>query len=712
MVTLLIDNYDSYTYIIFQYLWEINGERPIVIKNDALDIKGISGLSFDNIVISPGPGTPDNPDDVGLSMAVFDAFPDVPILGICLGHQSLGKKFGGVVERAPKEVHGKYSEVRLADSPLFNHLPPTISVVRYHSLIVNKDSLPSELKNIAETVDDGLIMGLQHSQKPFFGLQFHPESIGTPLGKELFRNFKRITECWINTRRLPDQIGRTRSQFKEFRIDWKDPESIYETLYKNSPYAFWLDSSMPGYNGRYSFMGLPEFVIKYENGCIELVNNQNEKIDRAHRASDDLFGLIKEYLLNQELEPNASEVPFKGGFVGYFGYETTTRVTSDLRKYPSEYPEVVLFWVDRFLAFDHLENKLCLCHLTENEETAIQWVGDMVTRVNAIAPNSKPVFSKSDYFFNGPEPELHASQSKEEYIDNIYRIKEYLKNGETYEVCLSNEFVVKDKIDSFELYKVLRMTNPAPYSAFIQLPGTAILSSSPECFITIDPEGKIKSEPIKGTRLKGDSALETEAIRNSLSNSEKDHSELLMIIDLIRNDLAICCDKGSVDVADFMKITEYATVLQMSSVIEGRLRKGISAVDVLKAAFPGGSITGAPKKRTMEIIDKLEKRPRGVYTGCIGYFSTDRAADFNIAIRTIVNHELKEELSFGSGGAIISESDPEDEYNEIMVKAYALKRAICLTKYGKFENYIISDPRPDNETSLSGARQAENTLIQ
>ncbi len=245
------------------------------------------------------------------------------------------------------------------------------------------------------------------------------------------------------------------------------------------------------------------------------------------------------------------------------------------------------------------------------------------------------------------------------------------------------------EVDSYELYRVLRLTNAAPYSAYIRMDGFDILSSSPECFININAYGKIKSEPIKGTRAKGITTRETAKIKEHLMQSSKDHSELLMIIDLIRNDLSVFCEKGSVKVKDFMKVTEYATVLQLSSIIEGQLDKKVSAIEVLKSMFPGGSITGAPKYRTMQIIDKLEHRPRGIYTGSIGYLSVSGSAEFNVAIRTLIIKRKTNEIVFGSGGAIIAESDPEEEYKEILIKAYALIRAIYLTKFGKFENYQI-----------------------
>jgi para-aminobenzoate synthetase len=698
MTTLLIDNYDSYTYIIYQYLWEINGEKPIVIKNNSIHIDELTNIPFDNIVISPGPGTPDNPEDVGLSMEVLERFPDTPILGVCLGLQCMGKFFGGVVKKAPQEMHGKYSELTIYDSPLFKGLPESIKVVRYHSLIVEKETFPDQLKCTAETKDQRLVMALEHKTRPFYGVQFHPESIGTEYGKEIFRNFKNISDYWIRTKRLPVVSGKTKRTFIAHEIPWTDPEAAFEKLFLHHTYAFWLDSSKTGYNGRYSFMGLPEYIIEAYNKKIRFLNPLSETISKPEIISTDLFGILKECLLNEELEPDSSSIPFKGGFIGYLGYESTMHMNIELNEFPLEYPEALQMWVEKYITFDHMENKLYLCYAGTDTKQGNQWISEVREKLIKKVPVQKLRFSVTNEINETPRLDLLLSQSRETYLDNISKIKAYLKSGDTYEVCLSNEFRIKTQINSFELYKVLRLSNPAPYSAYIQMPETVILSSSPECFITLDKEGHIKSEPIKGTRSKGKSEHETMEIRKSLAESEKDHSELLMIIDLIRNDLSMSCEKGTVNVSDFMKITEYATVLQLSSVIEGKLKEGTTAVDVLKSAFPGGSITGAPKLRTMQIINSLEKRPRGVYTGSIGYLSIDHAADFNIAIRTIVHHLRQNELSFGSGGAIIAESNPEDEYKEILVKGYALLRAIYLTRFGKFEHYKIGPADSPTDT--------------
>ncbi len=371
MRTVLIDNYDSYTHIIAQYLWKINDEYPLVIKNDALSVEALRGLPFDNIVISPGPGTPGNPSDVGLSMQVFDAFPDVPILGICLGHQCLGLRFGGKVVQAPREMHGKYAEVSLRPSPLFENMPPVVKVVRYHSLIVAADNLPACLEPIAYTLDTGLIMAMQHKEKPYFGVQFHPESIGTEYGEQIIRNFKRISERWGRTRRVGNPSDRR--CFVARQVSWADPEQVFDSCFREHPYAFWLDSSLIGTNGRFSFMGNPEWV--------EESNKDASFFDR-----------LQAHLASVAVDDSTNILPFKGGFVGYMGYEAGQQPGMALTEYPQDYPENLFMWVERFVAYDHQSHRMYLCSVLADEPASEAWFSEMKTALQTLKPTPKLTF--------------------------------------------------------------------------------------------------------------------------------------------------------------------------------------------------------------------------------------------------------------------------------------------------------------------------------
>jgi para-aminobenzoate synthetase component 1 len=252
-------------------------------------------------------------------------------------------------------------------------------------------------------------------------------------------------------------------------------------------------------------------------------------------------------------------------------------------------------------------------------------------------------------------------------------VKEYIRSGDIYIANLTQRFVAQSDKDSFEIYRDLRKINPAPFAAFMRFQDFDIISSSPERFLKVQ-DHFVETRPIKGTRPRGCNELEDEQNRNELLNSDKDKAELLMIVDLERNDLSKVCKPHSVKVTELFKLEEYSTVFHLVSTVIGQLKNEIDAVRCMKECFPGGSITGAPKIRAMEIIKELEKIKRSIYTGCIGYFSFDGNADFNIVIRTIIKKD--QQVYFGAGGGITWDSDQEAEYQETLDKAKALVKVI------------------------------------
>jgi len=271
------------------------------------------------------------------------------------------------------------------------------------------------------------------------------------------------------------------------------------------------------------------------------------------------------------------------------------------------------------------------------------------------------------------DPAAHVSfrcgRGRERYLADIRSSQAELAAGESYEVCLTDQISTDASPDPLALYRRLRRANPAPFAAFLRFGDRAIVSSSPERFLSVDRERRVEARPIKGTSSRSADPQRDAALRDELTDDEKTYAEHLMIVDLLRNDLGIVCEVGSVSVPELMVVEDYATVHQLISTVSGVLDADRSTPECARACFPGGSMTGAPKLRTMEIIDDIEDEARGVYSGAIGWFGVDGSMDLSIVIRTIVMRPGR--TTIGAGGAIVMQSDPEDEFDEILLKARA-----------------------------------------
>jgi para-aminobenzoate synthetase len=269
---------------------------------------------------------------------------------------------------------------------------------------------------------------------------------------------------------------------------------------------------------------------------------------------------------------------------------------------------------------------------------------------------------------------LSLSRPRKRYLEDVEASIDHLLNGESYEICLTNQLSTELDIDPLDLYRRLRRANPAPFAAYLRFGGLAVLSSSPERFLRVGRDRGVEARPIKGTSRRGATPEEDARLAAALAADEKNRAENLMIVDLLRNDLGAVCEVGSVEVPEMMAVETYETVHQLVSSVRGRLRPDAGALDAVRSCFPPGSMTGAPKRRTTEILDRLEGAPRGVYSGAIGWFGLGGAADLAVAIRTIVLDGSR--ATIGAGGAVVLQSRPEREYEEMMLKAAAPLRAI------------------------------------
>ena len=304
-------------------------------------------------------------------------------------------------------------------------------------------------------------------------------------------------------------------------------------------------------------------------------------------------------------------------------------------------------------------------------EAACAWLATCAERLGEIAceppPLPPPPASPGALRF-----ELH--DSPEAYLDNIAACRREIIEGETYEVCLTTELRSDESLDPLRAYRALRARNPAPFAALLRLGEQSVLSSSPERFLRVDRDGVVESRPMKGTAARVAEPFEDACRAAELRRDRKTRAENLMIADLVRNDLGRVSALGTVEVPALMSVEPYATVHQMVTVVRGRLREGCDAIDCVRAAFPPGSMTGAPKQRTLEIIDRIEGRPRGVYSGALGFFAVNGTADLNVVIRTLV--ASSDGLSVGAGGAIVAASDPEAELEEMLLKARSVLASV------------------------------------
>jgi para-aminobenzoate synthetase len=705
MRTLLVDNHDSYTYNVFHLLAAASGCEPVVVNNDAVSWRVLSRSDFDAIVLSPGPGRPERWHDFGVCRDIL-RYSEIPVLGICLGHQGIGNLLEGDVSTAPMAMHGRLSHVRHADSGLFEGIPQDFSVVRYHSLAITSPVGPEGHETA--WADDGVVMGVEHDSRPMWGVQFHPESIATEHGRAIAENFyamasrhrpqpnRAAAAAPSDGRRAEDtpiwrEIGPSTGSgeaglwLRVREVEGEAPtEALFERLFGEAENAFWLDSAdAPTRLAQCSYLGTSagadSCLLEYDVEAGE-VTVRREGGETAEHAS--IFDLLDKELKRLAIEPPPELARgLVGGYVGYLGYELKADCGSP-NVHRSDMPDALMMLANRVVAVDHVRRRTYVLAVGREEDAeADRWLEAAAAAVaEAIADPPPPVPTPAP---EDPEPHVsfQSGRGREQYLADIARSQAELAAGESYEVCLTDQFSTTASPDPFVLYRHLRHSNPAPFAAYLKFGERAVVSSSPERFLSVDRDRRVEARPIKGTISRSDDPVVDAARRAELTEDEKTMAEHLMIVDLLRNDVGRVCDVDSVRVPELMVIEPYATVHQMVSTISGVLEAERTPVECVHACFPGGSMTGAPKERTMEIIDDLEAEARGVYSGAIGYFGLDGSTDLSIVIRTIVMRPGR--TTIGAGGAIVMQSDPVDEFDEILLKARAPMAAVARVASGR-----------------------------
>lgn len=466
--------------------------------------------------------------------------------------------------------------------------------------------------------------------------------------------------------------------YTDLLVDMDTPISIFKKVCRQ-PYTYLLESVEGGENlARYSFIGLEPFVkFKFKNGSGVIENSTG-----IHQVTGEPLAVLKE-IMDSYQAPKIDGLPrFYGGAVGYFGY--------DLVRYMEELPDETIddldlpdchFILTRLvLIFDHVKHKLKIVVNTEPGHDPVTAYQAAVQRINYIKKiiNEHPSLehSSTNTIY---QTDISSNMTKEEFMEKVEQAKGYIRAGDVFQVVLSQRLRMPLKREPFDIYRTLRTVNPAPYLYYLDFGGTVIIGSSPEMLIRVEDDF-VQTCPIAGTRPRGKSMTEDKSLEKELLADEKEKAEHLMLVDLGRNDLGRVCDYGSIEVSGFMDIERYSHVMHIVSTVNGRLKPGKTCYDALKACFPAGTVSGAPKLRAMEIIEELEPSRRGVYAGAIGYFGFTGNMDTCITIRTILVHDGMTYVQAGAG--IVADSDPQKEYEETLNKAGALLQTLTLREVG------------------------------
>ncbi|KAJ1882576.1 para-aminobenzoate synthase, (PABA) [Coemansia sp. RSA 1722] len=796
--TLLVDNYDSYTFNLLQLLIQqclAANHQPdthiLVIRNNQYTwtyVKEQILPHIDNIVISPGPGTPEKEEDFGICRNLI-LYSNLPVLGICLGHQGIADCFGGRVVRAPVPVHGQRCLVELVvdDSELFQGIPREFMVVRYHSLVIeSSDQLEilAQAKGQVVAWNQGIeytetrdVMALKVAGKPIWGVQFHPESVCSEYGDRIVANFHRMTPTG-QLNRIPEHVCRlslSAADRRKWAVDgmqetvncanrWSvvrrivqladdsDAGDMFAALFGNRRMPLWLDSANAGsksHNNNLSIMApgaggsvTVRYNLRSRTVSVLRFSAENSADDQV-LATEHLDGERSFWTWMQQMidctqgTANAEHgLEFIGGWVGYFAYEMASECLESCG-HPGIYndadaPDAQLTFVDRCVVVDHRTQPPC-AHVmalvnepgrhrnssgiasdcgAEPEWTAglgfpdaaqaNAWVAATADDVSQwISVSSKkssiPSSQSPENTDDAVDVDFVPSHSRAEYLDSISAAKDLITRGESYEICLTNQFhvqlprnkTIRSFRDILRLYLSMRQTNPAPYGAVLWYDDLkyGVASCSPERFLRVEPDEttdsrRVEMKPIKGTcrrdpvpkdpELYNSWAEEDNRRKEILQADVKERAENLMIVDLIRHDLNWIAKNAQVRVPGLMLIESFSTVHQMVTTVDALVDRRISHIGALAHCFPPGSMTGAPKLRTTQIISALETQPRGAYSGCLGYFSAcGKYSDWNVVIRTAVVHSKGSAISVGAGGALTILSDPKMEWAEVETKLWS-----------------------------------------
>ena len=468
---------------------------------------------------------------------------------------------------------------------------------------------------------------------------------------------------------------------REALADLDTPLSTYLKL-ANGPYSYLFESVQGGEKwGRYSIIGLPCRTILRVTGQVITVSTDGVEVERAE--VDDPLAWIETFAARYRVAPVAGLPRFTGGLVGYFGYDTVRYIEPRLGRSrkpdPLNTPDILLLVSEEVIVFDNLSGRLYLVvHADPAQADAVaqaeRRLDELVVMLGQATPRPakrRAVQVSEDDFVSG--------FTKEGFEQAVVRIKDYILAGDVMQVVISQRLSVPFSAQPLDLYRALRSLNPSPYMFYLDLGDFHVVGSSPEILVRLE-EGMVTVRPIAGTRRRGADEEQDRALEAELLADPKERAEHLMLIDLGRNDIGRVCETGTVKVTEQMQVERYSHVMHIVSNVTGQLRQGLSAMDTLRATFPAGTVSGAPKVRAMEIIDELEPVKRGIYAGAVGYLSWYGNMDTAIAIRTAVIKDGALHIQAGAG--IVADSVPKYEWMETMNKGRAVFRAVTLAEAG------------------------------
>jgi para-aminobenzoate synthetase component 1 len=465
-------------------------------------------------------------------------------------------------------------------------------------------------------------------------------------------------------------------RLRTFPLDgWVDPADAFVALFAGLPDAVWLDAGPDAVSGA-SYLASGERVATFS--LAERAVSVNRGASKVRVPGTMLDFLRADLDSHGRLEPRTAEPSFALGWVGWLGYESGAAACG-VPVAATEGPDAAMLFADRALAFDHERRTVELLALDSGHGAEVEsWVAQ-VRSVLGTASGAAAAYREAHPL--SPVPSAATWRHDDaDYLRMIADCQEAIRNGDAYQLCLTNQARAEFDLDDLALQLRLREASPAHHGGLLRIAGLSLVSSSPEQFLAVRSDGRVRTKPIKGTRPRGATVARDVELRAELEASEKERAENVMIVDLMRNDLGRVCQVGSVEVHHLLDVESYAQVHQLVSTVEGRLLDGLGAVDAIGACFPAGSMTGAPKLSAMRILHGLERGERGIYSGCFGYLGLDGAADLAMVIRSITVRPGR--VTIGAGGGITALSVPEEELEEVAIKARALFSAAGLLALG------------------------------